>query len=164
MITFEQAKKIVSDQLANSNFSADDSLIILDHFTIEKPYAWIFSYTSKLYHETKDFRYAIAGNSPIIIDKQTGKQTEYGSAYNFEKTIELYEEEHSVWNLVVIENSWLDNNKLLSLKNIMNLSNDKLMQFKRDNTLPFDKGSESRLTLLKKDLSEIGIETELKLS
>ena len=46
----------------------------------------------------------------------------------------------------------------------MNLSNDKLIQLKRDNTLPLDKGSESRLTLLKKDLSDIGIETELKLS
>jgi hypothetical protein len=164
MLTFEQAKKIVSDRLANSNFSGDDSLIILDQFTIEKPYAWIFCYTSRLYHETKETQYAIAGNSPIIVDKQTGKQTQYGSSYSLEKIIELYEEEQKIWNLILIGNNLFDNTKLLLLKTKLGLSNEKLMQFKKNITSPFDKGSELRLTLLKKELSEIGIETELKLS
>ncbi|CAC9972522.1 YrhB domain-containing protein [Flavobacterium panici] len=150
MLTFEQAKKIVSERLANSNFSGDDSLIILDQFTIEKPYAWIFCYTSRLYHETKETQYAIAGNSPIIVDKQTGKQIQYGSAYSLEEIIELYEEEKKIWNLVLIENNVFDNTKLLLLKTKFGLSNDELIHLKKDNILPFDKGSELRLTLLKK--------------
>lgn len=164
MLTLEQAKKIIAERLENYNFSINDSLIILDQYTIEKPYAWIFSYTSKLYNETKGIQYAIAGNSPIIIDKRTGKQTQYSSAYNLEETIELYEEEENIWNLVLKGNNIYDNGRLLLLKNKFNLSNDKLIQLKRNTMFSFEKGSKLRLTKLKKDLLEIGIETELKLS
>lgn len=164
MLTFEQARKTVSDRLADSDFSVDNPLIILDHHTIEKPYAWIFSYTSKLYYETKETRYAIAGNCPIMVDKQTGKHTEYGSAYSLEKMIELYEEEESIWTLFLTESNVLDSTKLLLLKSKIGLSNDKLMQLKKNITVPFDKGSELRLRLLKKELLEIGLESEIKLS
>ncbi|KUJ61169.1 hypothetical protein AR687_14665 [Flavobacteriaceae bacterium CRH] len=159
MLTFEQARKIVSDQLANSNFSNDDSLIILDNLTIEKPYAWIFSYTSKLLHETKDDKYLIAGNSPIIVNKKTGKQTSYPSAYN--EIMELYEEEENIYNLVLTDSNLLNNSKLLLLKDKMKFSYEKLMGVKKEKNFCIDKGSQSRLTSLQIELLKIGIETEL---
>nr|WP_294927214.1 YrhB domain-containing protein [uncultured Flavobacterium sp.] len=163
MLTLEQARKIVSERLANSNFSDIDSLIILDDFTIEKPYAWIFSYTSKLWHETKDTKYLIAGNSPIIIDKQTGNQTSYPSGYNLEEIIEQYEEEQNIWNLVLFESN-RNNQKILLLKNKMNLSYNDLINIKKNNFFCIEKGSELRLTSLQTELLNIGIKAELRLS
>jgi len=165
MLTFKQAKKIVSERLESFNFSHTDSsytdsLIILDDFTIEKPYAWIFFYTSKLYHETKEFRYALAGNSPIIVDKRTGEQTSYSSGYGIEKVIEQYEKEQNIWNLVISETN-LDNTKILLLKNKMNLSYDRIIDLKKNKFFSIEKGSESQLTSLQTDLLSIGIETKL---
>jgi hypothetical protein len=97
MLTFEQAKKSVIDLLATYEFSlSNDSLIILDELTIERPYFWIFIYTSKLWYETGDNKYAIAGNAPIIVDKETGKHTSYSTAYNMEAIIKKYEDERNL--------------------------------------------------------------------
>lgn len=164
-MTFEQAKKTVTDRLATDKFSLpNDSLIIVDDLTIEKPYAWIFTYTSKLWYETNDNKNAIAGNAPIIVDKQTGKQTSYSTAYNIDSIIDKYEEEQKLWNLVLFDNKSLDNGKAILLKNKLNLGYDNLMQLKSGKTTCIDSGSQLRLTSLQTDLLKIGIETKLTLS
>jgi hypothetical protein len=131
MLTFKQAKKIVTDILAKEDFSLpNDSLIIVDNLTIEKPYAWIFIYTSQLWHETNDKKYAIAGNAPIIVDKQTGKQTSYSTAYGIDLIVDKYEEEQKIWSLFLVDNKSLSNDKALIIKNKMNFSYDYIMQLK----------------------------------
>ena len=165
MLTFDQAKKVVNDILATDNFSLqNDSLIIIDDLTIEKPYAWIFTYSSKLWHESKDNKYAIAGNAPIIVDKQTGKQTSYSTAYSIDNIIDKYEEEQKIWSLVLLDNNSLDNEKILLMKNKMNLSYNNLMQLKNGKTTFLESGSQSRLTLLQADLLKNGIETKITLT
>ncbi|MBI3235583.1 MAG: hypothetical protein HYZ42_16350 [Bacteroidetes bacterium] len=165
MLTFEQAKKIVIDRLEAEKLSLpNDSLMIIDELTIEKPYAWIFTYTSKLWHETKDDKYIIAGNAPIIVDKQSGNQTTYSTAYNIENIIEKYEEEQKLWSLVLVDNSLLDNEKALILKNKMNLSYDKIMQLKKGETTCIDSGSQLRLNSIQVDLLKIGVKTKLVFS
>jgi hypothetical protein len=165
MLTFDQAKKIVTDILSTDNFlQENDSLIIIDDLTIEKPYAWIFTYTSKLWYETKDNKYAIAGNAPIIVDKKTGKRTYYSTEYGIDNIIEKYEEEKKIWCLILVDNKSLDNEKTLLIKNIMNLSYDNLMRIKNGMTTYIESGSQSRLTLLQADLLKTGIETKLTLT
>ncbi|WP_407297881.1 hypothetical protein [Stutzerimonas zhaodongensis] len=48
-------------------------------------------HTSKLWLETHDIRYAIAGNAPIIVERETGKLIPTGTAMNIERYIENYE-------------------------------------------------------------------------
>jgi len=165
MMTFDQAKKIVNDRLTKIVPStSNDSLIIVDELTIEKPYAWIFTYTSQLWLETKDDKYAIAGNAPIIIDKQTGKQTSYSTAYDMTSLIDKYEEEQKIWSLDLADLQTLNNDKLLVLKSKLNFDYDRLLKLKNREKIILDKGSELRLSSLKNDLQKIGIETRLSLS
>ncbi|WP_417939067.1 YrhB domain-containing protein [Flavobacterium sp. RS13.1] len=164
MHTFEQARKLVADRLENSNFSDKDSLIILDNFTIEKPYAWIFFYTSKLYHETKETQYAIAGNSPIIVDKETLEQTSYPTAYSLEEILQKYEEEKKIWNLILPESHLIENSKLISLKNKLELGLNIIKEIKDSKTFSLASGSEFRLKMLQYDLQNIGIDTSLILA
>jgi len=47
-------------------------LVIVHEKTIEKPYGWIFSYTSKRWRETGEIRFAVAGNAPFLVARDTG--------------------------------------------------------------------------------------------
>lgn len=152
------------DRLENSRLSDEDSLIILDEFTIEKPYGWIFYYTSKLYYETQNSQYAIAGNSPIIVDKQTGEQSSYMSAYSDEEMLQKHEEEKRIWRLNLTKSHLLDKPQLIRLKNKLNLNLNTLKDIKNNQNYLLDSGSEYRLKLLQIELLNIGIETELVFS
>jgi hypothetical protein len=165
MIEIEQAKEIVKNELLiqESNL-LNDSLIIVDDFTIERPYAWIFIYTSKNLLETNDSKYLIAGNAPIIVDKRSGKMKSYSTAFSTDEIIDKYEEEGKLWSLTLLKNNTLDNSKLILLKNKMNLRNDDLILLKNGKKDIISKGSESRLKLLQREFQEIGIETEILLS
>ncbi|SHG58636.1 hypothetical protein [Flavobacterium defluvii] len=99
MLTFEEARKIISDRLVENSKSLDgDSLVILDHLTIEKPYGWIFYYDSQFWHnQNRDTKYIYAGNVPILVDKQTGNQIPCNSGNN--EIAYEYEEKEKMWNL-----------------------------------------------------------------
>jgi hypothetical protein len=163
MLTFEQARKIASDRVSAFG-SSNDTFIIIDSWTVEKPYAWIFCYTSKLWYETRDDKYLIAGNAPIIVDKQTGKMTSFSTAYGIDSIIEMYEEERNLWSLVLADRKALDHKKLLQLKYKLDFGNDKLIQLKNGNIINIDSGSELRLASLQAELSDMGVETKLILS
>ncbi|MCK1069403.1 YrhB family protein [Pluralibacter gergoviae] len=53
---------------------------------------WFFYYQSREYLETGDFSSQLAGNSPFIIDKDTGELYELGTAYPIEKYLQDYED------------------------------------------------------------------------
>lgn len=161
MLTFEQAKKIVSDNLLeHSKFLDGDSLVILDHLTIEKPYGWIFYYDSKFWqNKNRDNKYIYAGNVPLLIDKQTGKQIPCHSENN--EIAYEYEEEEKMWSLFLTEINLLEKSKLIALKNHMKLDLNTLKTIKSNKIFCLDSGSESRLKILQADLQNISIDTKL---
>jgi Immunity protein 35 len=73
-----------------SEHDPSDILIVVDESTIEFEYGFVFFYTSKRYLETRDFKFALAGNAPIIAAKQDGKISETGTAYAIEHYIEEF--------------------------------------------------------------------------
>jgi len=76
----------------NANYDIDDDeLIIIDDLTIEKDYGWIFFYNSRRYWETEDISYLIAGNSPILVEKENGSIYEFGTAFPVDEYIKQYE-------------------------------------------------------------------------
>jgi len=162
MITREQAIKIVSTAIKADEFSLNtDEIIIDDSLTIEKPYCWIFTYTSKLWQETADYKYALAGNAPIIIDKQTGNRTSYSTEFDVDAIVNKYEEENGLWNLILVNMKSFDQNKMLLLKDKMSFSYQKLKELKNGITNYIDRGSESRLLCLQYDFLKLDIETKL---
>jgi Immunity protein 35 len=93
MITKEQARDLVAKEICRQPdwLPEDDELVILDESTIEKPWGWVFFHTSRKWLETKDFRYALAGNAPTLVERSTGKLLSTGTALSIESYIENYE-------------------------------------------------------------------------
>ena len=68
-----------------------DDLIVLDETTIEKAWGWVFFYTSKLWHETGEIEHAVAGNAPLIVERESGRILTTGTAHPVKHYIENYE-------------------------------------------------------------------------
>jgi hypothetical protein len=93
MLTLGEARALVERHLVSvtSELPSGDALVVVDESTIERPWGWVFFYTSKLWRETQEFRYAIAGNAPLLIERSTGKVHELGTALSVENYIAAYE-------------------------------------------------------------------------
>jgi hypothetical protein len=93
LLTREQAKALARDYIRRLNTLPDgDELVICDENTIERPFGWVFFYDSRRALETGDFRHAIAGNAPIIVNRHDGSITVTGTALPVEYYISEYEE------------------------------------------------------------------------
>ena len=77
--------------LNNKHRCNDDRLVILTDDTIDREKYWVFFYTNKKYLETNNLSDMVAGNSPIIINKQTKEKHTTGTAYAIEHYMEEYE-------------------------------------------------------------------------
>lgn len=66
-------------------------LVLGYDITIKKDYGSIFFYTSKQFLETGDFKYAVAGNAPFLIEKKTGNIIEFGTSEPYEYYMSEYE-------------------------------------------------------------------------
>ena len=64
---------------------------MIDEATIERPWGWVFFHTSKLWRETGEIRYAVAGNAPLIVEREGGKILATGTAHAVEHYIANYE-------------------------------------------------------------------------
>ncbi|ALV08185.1 YrhB domain-containing protein [Roseateles depolymerans] len=63
MMTFEEARQRVASQLAQSEeLPPGDEWGVIDSATVEKPWGWVIFYTSKLWQDTGEIQYAVAGN------------------------------------------------------------------------------------------------------
>ena len=93
MLTRDEAKIKVAALAtkAMTDMPADDEIIILDSATIERVWGWVFFFTSKKWHETQEFKYALAGNAPFIVEKSSGRILSTGTAHPVEFYIENFE-------------------------------------------------------------------------
>jgi hypothetical protein len=93
MITKEQARQLVVSQVCKrpDSLPPEDEIIIVDNATIEKSWGWVFFYTSKKWLETHETKYALAGNSPLIVERDSGKIVSTGTAKSTESYIANYE-------------------------------------------------------------------------
>ncbi len=93
MLTLDQARQLVAEQVCArpSWLPPEDEIVIVDAATIERPWGWVFFHTSKRWLETQDIRYALAGNAPLIVERETGRLLTTGTAYSIEHYIDNYE-------------------------------------------------------------------------
>jgi hypothetical protein len=61
---------------AVSHLSTDHELVIMDDKTVERPFGWVFFYTTRKYLETHDRQYLLPGTAPLVVNREDGS-TEY---------------------------------------------------------------------------------------
>ena len=160
MLAFEEARKIAENKLNQIPKGGDiGELVILDDAIVEKPYAWIFGYNSKLFIETGDMLNALGGNSPLFISKINGLISTYRSGLSLEKMIAEYEEEHKLYNLTLTNNIYSNSQNLLDLKKVLGLSTKEITEFKKLNQLIIATGSMTKLNAIQTDLNANKIKT-----
>lgn len=91
MVDLETARNIAARHVNAAYDVEGDELVILDGEIVEKDYGWFFFYTSRRYLETGEFRYMLAGNAPVVVEKEDGSLNELGTALPFEEYVEEYE-------------------------------------------------------------------------
>ena len=91
MLTRTDARLRAQRHLDSIPMSPNDSIIILDDYTIEKDYGWIFSYNSRRYVEEGALSHALAGNGPIVVMRQDGAIHELSGALPLEQAIADFE-------------------------------------------------------------------------
>jgi hypothetical protein len=91
----EEARRLAGRHLARLPISADTELTILDEHTIEEDFGWLFFWTSKKYRETGEFKYALAGNAPIIVDRRDSSVHETSTADCIDDIIDHYKVAHA---------------------------------------------------------------------
>jgi hypothetical protein len=74
-LTREQARRVALDHLA----SMGPDWALCEDDTQEKPYGWIFGWTSKRYLETRRLEDAVAGNGPFLVERDGGRVVQFGS-------------------------------------------------------------------------------------
>ncbi len=74
MITFEEALEIANDHLRKS------AMPLVISYSEEFLDGWLFCFDSKEYVETGNFSAQLAGNGPLLIDKDTGALHILGTA------------------------------------------------------------------------------------
>lgn len=87
-ITLNDAQTLAEEYI--SKLDVDEELVVLDDETLTEDFGWVFFYNTKKFQETGDFRDMVGGNAPIIIDKESGRLTETGTAYEVSHYIEEY--------------------------------------------------------------------------
>lgn len=93
MIDIETAKAIARKYVGGITYPVDgDELILLEDKILEKPYGWVFYYTSKRFYIDKDETFALAGNAPILIDRQAGEVHVLGTARPLEDYLREWDE------------------------------------------------------------------------
>jgi hypothetical protein len=88
----KEAQELVQEELDNAKDGYDPvNCQVLESETIIKDWGWVFFYQSKDFLKSGDFRDMLAGNAPIIVNRNTGALTHTGTAYDIEQYIKEYE-------------------------------------------------------------------------
>jgi len=78
MLTKQEALQLVTDRLRQES-PPDNPSVVADGDTIEKPYGWVFFYNSKKFVDMGVFKYRLAGNGPVIVNKCDGTVEFFGT-------------------------------------------------------------------------------------
>jgi hypothetical protein len=88
----KQALERVQAYLHNLNLAGGaDEYVVVESRTIEKQYGWVFVFNSKKFVETGNILYALGGNGPIIVEKDSGTLHQLGTASSLQDSVKEFE-------------------------------------------------------------------------
>jgi hypothetical protein len=68
MLTIDQAREVVLTYLQSDNIPGGAMITSIDNF----PNCWVFDYTSAQHFQTGDVNFALGGNCPLLVEKESG--------------------------------------------------------------------------------------------
>ncbi|KRR17402.1 hypothetical protein CQ14_31425 [Bradyrhizobium lablabi] len=68
-ILFPDAKVLAEREVDAIAAAVGDDFVVIHDETVETAEGWVFFYNSREFVETGDFRDALAGNGPILVDR-----------------------------------------------------------------------------------------------
>ncbi len=75
----QTARELAADFLRENVVVSGEEILIDESNTRETEHSWIFYYNTRTFLETRELRHALAGNAPVVVDKETRK-TYFGAA------------------------------------------------------------------------------------
>jgi hypothetical protein len=90
MITASEARDLAQRYVKALEQEAGCELELVDRFTLERPFGWMFFYQSSEYVRTQDPVFQLAGNGGLIVNRQSGTLTVAGSANTPEYYLDQY--------------------------------------------------------------------------
>jgi hypothetical protein len=91
MLDYDEALARVRAEIAKMPLPEEDALVVYLEHTIERPFGWVFFWGSEMYAKTGEFRYAMGGNAPYIVNRHSGTIVLTGTALPAEDYIRRYE-------------------------------------------------------------------------
>lgn len=91
MLTDEKMLSIAERYLKKKEDGKDLEIIIYPDGIMKKPYGNIYHYNSKEYILTGNFNKSLVGNAPFLVEKETGRVVNFGTANRLEDYIKSYE-------------------------------------------------------------------------
>jgi hypothetical protein len=90
MIDFDEARRRAEELIGRTRLGRRGELTICDQLTRAEDFGWVFFYDSRRYLETNDPAWALGGNAPIIVDKDSGVAELTGTSHPIEYYITAY--------------------------------------------------------------------------
>jgi hypothetical protein len=96
VISYTEAKRLAEETINRGYNVPGDQLMVIDSATIEKDYGWVFFYDSRRFLENDDENFMIAGNAPLIVEKD-GTLHWLGTAKPVEEYLTAFESHRRAW-------------------------------------------------------------------
>lgn len=166
MLTFEEARDRVLLRLwidCSAVRSTGDELVITN--TIERPWGWVFFWSSQRCLTSGDPRDQIAGNAPFIVNRHTGEVRSTGTSQPIDHYVELYQDELDLqsggWKLRIDES--VDNFLFVScrLRALAEVSLAELRQLKQRLPGIWRSGTRREIELLHQQAEASGVRCTL---
>jgi len=92
MLSLVEGLSLVEKHLSTYEpFPEDDAWVVMPEHTIEHAFGWVFFYNSRKFLETGDLQFALGGNAPLLVNRESGEVVPLGTARPTEHYIAEYE-------------------------------------------------------------------------
>lgn len=98
MVDFDQALAIAKNKLFEYEKPQDYKLVFSRIETLPQLSGWLFFFNTEAYLETGNFLDGLAGNAPILIDRESGKIFPTGTAEPAEHYVRRFMESKGLEN------------------------------------------------------------------
>ena len=89
LLTKAEALALVSERLRER--SRHELFVVVDEYTLVKPFGWVFFYNSDKFVKTGEFKYQLAGNGPVMVNSRTREIEFCGTNRSFEELMAEYD-------------------------------------------------------------------------
>lgn len=78
---FAGARRLAEAVMASLSRKFTVPLAILDRYTRESPHYWVFTYNSRAFVDTGDYKHSLRGGGPFLVTRKSGYVFSFGSAH-----------------------------------------------------------------------------------